>query len=67
MKSAGYSKESKVTTMSYVIPLGVTVELFASCKIVGVALNPSIFSFFIVSLVIILIATPRSIKAFLID
>ena len=43
------------------------VKLSASCRIVGVALNPSILSFFIVSLVMTFIAAPRSIKAFLID
>ena len=67
MKAAGYSRESRVTTMFSIIPSGVTVELFASCRIVGVALNPSIFNFFIVSLVMIFIAAPRSIKEFLID
>ena len=67
MKSARYSRESKVTTMFYIIPSGVIVELSTSCKIIGVALNPSIFKFFIVSLVMKFIVAPRSIKAFLTD
>ena len=67
MKFVGYSRESKVTTMFSIIPSGVIVELSASCRIVGVALNHSIFSFFIVSLVMTFIEAPRSIKEFLID
>ena len=45
MKSIGYSRESSVITMSSIIPSGVIVELSASCILVGVALNPSIFKF----------------------
>ena len=67
MKSAGYSRESKVTTMFSTIPSRVIVELSASYRIVGVALNPYMFKFFIVSLVMTFIAAPRSIKALLID
>ena len=64
MKFLGYSRESRNTTMSSIIPSGLTIELSASYRIVGVALNPSVFNFFIVSLVMIFIAAPRSIKAF---
>lgn len=53
--------------MSSIMPSGVTVELFASYKIVGVVCNPSILSLCMVSLVMTLMATPKSIKAFFID
>ena len=64
MKSVGYSRESRVTTMFSINPLGLIVELSASCRIVGVALNPSIFNFFIESLIMKFIEAPRSIKEF---
>ena len=64
MKSAGYSRESKVTMIFSIIPSRVTVELSASYKMVGVGLNPSICNFFIVSLVITFIVALISIKAF---
>ena len=67
MKSIGYSKESKVTTIFSIIPSGVIVELSTSYRIVGVAFSPSIFNIFIVFLVMTFIAAPRSIKAFLTD
>ena len=67
MKSTRYSRESRVTTISSIIPLGVIVELSVSYIIFGVALNHSIFNFFIVSLVMIFIVAPRSIKEFLTD
>jgi len=45
MKSTGYSRESRVTTMYYIIPLGMKIELSTGCRIIGVALNPSISNF----------------------
>ena len=59
-KSAGYSHESTEMTRSSRIPSGLMVDLSANSKIVGVGLRLVSPSFLTVSIVITLIAAPRS-------
>lgn len=65
IKSVWYSHESIDTIMYSKIPFGHAVELLAICRIVMVCLKYGWrFNISIVSLVITLIATPKSIKVF---
>ena len=59
-KLARYSQESTEITRSSKIPSGLIVDLFPSSKMVGVGLRLVSPSFLTVSIVIILIATPKS-------
>ena len=62
-KTVGYSQESIVTITSSTIPSGVTVDQSASCRTVVVFLKvPWRLSFNIVSLVMKLMATHKSIR-----
>ena len=59
-KLAGYSQESTEMMRSSKIPSGLMVDLLANSKMVGVGLRLVSPSFLIVSIVMTLIATPKS-------
>lgn len=64
IKSMGYFQEMIMTTMYYEIPTGLTMDLSANSKIIGVGLIPCSCKDVMVSKVMALIVAPRSVRVF---